>query len=95
VTDLRRAFDGLSALVQGKLEQSPFSGHVLVFRGRRGDLIKVPWWDGDEAVPVCQVTAFTRTTSGIGSDNVGPLRWNGAHGFSVDQQQPHKALAYA
>ena len=47
MTDLRRGFDGLSALVQTKLEQSPFSGHVFVFRGRRGDLIKVLWWDGD------------------------------------------------
>ena len=47
VTDKRRGFDGLSALVQTKLEQSPFSGHVFVFRGRRGDLIKVLWWDGD------------------------------------------------
>jgi transposase len=33
VTDLRRGFDGLSALVQTNLEQNPFSGHVLVFRG--------------------------------------------------------------
>jgi hypothetical protein len=32
---------GLSALVQTKLEQSPMSGHVFVFRGRRGDLIKL------------------------------------------------------
>ena len=47
VTDLRRGFDGLSALVQTKLEHSPFSGHVFVFRGRRGDRIKVLWWDGD------------------------------------------------
>ena len=47
VTDLRRGFDGLSALVQTKLEQAPFSGHVFVFRGRRGDLIKLLWWDGD------------------------------------------------
>ena len=47
VTDMRRGFDGLSALVQTKLEQTPFSGHVFVFRGRRGDLIKVLWWDGD------------------------------------------------
>jgi transposase len=29
------------------LEQNPYSGHVFVFRGRRGDLIKVLWWDGD------------------------------------------------
>lgn len=47
VTDLRRGFTGLSAIVQTVLEQSPFSGHVFVFRGRRGDLIKLLWWDGD------------------------------------------------
>jgi transposase len=47
VTDLRRGFTGLSALVQTKLEQSPLSGEVFVFRGRRGDLIKVLWFDRD------------------------------------------------
>ena len=47
VTDLRRGFTGLSALVRTKLEQSPMSGQVFVFRGRRGDLIKVLWFDGD------------------------------------------------
>jgi len=47
VTDLRRGFTGLSVMVQTKLEQDPFSGHVFVFRGRRGHLIKVLWWDGD------------------------------------------------
>jgi transposase len=47
MTDLRRGFTGLSAVVQTVLEQNPFSGHVFVFRGRRGDLIKVLWWDGD------------------------------------------------
>src|SRR5216117_566167 len=47
MTDLRRGFTGLSALVETKLEQKPFSGQVFVFRGRRGDLIKVLWYDGD------------------------------------------------
>jgi transposase len=47
VTDLRRGFTGLSAKVQTVLDESPFSGHVFVFRGRRGDLIKLLWWDGD------------------------------------------------
>ena len=47
VTDLRRGFDGLGAVVQTVLQENPFSGHVFVFRGRRGDLIKVLWWDGD------------------------------------------------
>ena len=47
VTDLRRGFLGLSALVQTVLKESPFSGHVFVFRGRRGDLIKILWADED------------------------------------------------
>ena len=47
VTDMRRGFDGLAAIVQEKLAADPFSGHVFIFRGRRGDLIKLLWWDGD------------------------------------------------
>ena len=45
-TDMRRGFDGLAAVVQTTLEANPYSGHVFVFRGKRGDLIKVLWWDG-------------------------------------------------
>jgi len=47
VTDLRRGFTGLSAVVQTVLTRNPCSGHVFVFRGRRGDLIKLLWYDGD------------------------------------------------
>jgi transposase len=47
ITDMRRGFQGLSAQVQTVLEQEPYSGHVFVFRGRRGDLIKLMWFDGD------------------------------------------------
>ncbi|HYL19475.1 MAG TPA: IS66 family insertion sequence element accessory protein TnpB [Burkholderiales bacterium] len=46
VTDMRKGFDGLAALVQGRLAENPFSGHVFVFRGRVGDRVKVLWWDG-------------------------------------------------
>lgn len=46
LTDMRRGFDGLAALVQSALTQDPFSGHIFVFRGRRGDIIKLLWWDG-------------------------------------------------
>jgi transposase len=47
VTDMRRGFDGLAATVQSTLDEDPFSGHVFVFRGRKGDRIKVLWWSGD------------------------------------------------
>jgi transposase len=39
----------LSALAEQVLRQDPYSGHLFVFRGRRGDLIKVVWWDGQGA----------------------------------------------
>jgi transposase len=46
LTDMRRGFDGLAALVQNTLSQDAFCGHVFVFRGKRGDIIKLLWWDG-------------------------------------------------
>ncbi len=46
-TDMRRGFQGLSSIVETVLEQAPYSGHVFVFRGKRGDLIKLLWFDGD------------------------------------------------
>ena len=47
VTDMRKGMDGLSALVQTALAERPFSGDVFVFRGKRGDLLKLLWWSGD------------------------------------------------
>ena len=45
-TDMRKGFDGLALLVQETLKRDPHSGHLFVFRGRRGGLIKVLWHDG-------------------------------------------------
>ncbi|MBF6571722.1 MAG: IS66 family insertion sequence element accessory protein TnpB [Candidatus Binataceae bacterium] len=47
VTDMRKGMDGLAALAQTALSENPFSGHIFVFRGRRGDLVKLLWFDGD------------------------------------------------
>jgi transposase len=47
VTDMRKGMDGLAALAQTVLAENPFSGHIFVFRGRRGDLVKLLWFDGD------------------------------------------------
>ena len=46
VTDMRKGFDGLAALVQQRLRQDPFGGAVYAFRGKRGDLVKLLWFDG-------------------------------------------------
>ena len=45
-TDMRRGFDGLSIMAQDVLKQDPFSGAIFCFRGRRGHLIKILYWDG-------------------------------------------------
>ena len=47
VTDLRRGMDGLATLVQVALEENVFAGGLFIFRGRRGDLVKLLWWSGD------------------------------------------------
>ncbi|WP_424781649.1 IS66 family insertion sequence element accessory protein TnpB [Paraburkholderia sp.] len=39
VTDMRAGFNSLAAKVQSVLERDPFSGHVFVFRGKRGSLV--------------------------------------------------------
>ncbi len=45
--DMRRSFDGLFGLVQSLVHQDPFSGSLFLFRSRRGDFIKILWWDLD------------------------------------------------
>jgi len=45
-TDMRRGFDGLAAQVQTVLKKDPHDGALFLFRGRRGDLVKALWWDG-------------------------------------------------
>lgn len=45
-TDMRKSIAGLSVLAQDHLHQSPTSGAVFAFRGRRGDRLKLLYWDG-------------------------------------------------
>jgi transposase len=44
--DLRAGFDGLAAKVQQIIGADPFSGHVFIFRGKRGHYLKGLYWDG-------------------------------------------------
>ena len=49
-TDMRRGFDSLSAQVESVLNLDPYGGAVFIFRGRRGDLLKGLYWDGQGLV---------------------------------------------
>ena len=46
-TDMRKGFDSLAHLVQSSMALDPMTGHLFVFRSRRGDRLKVLWWDRD------------------------------------------------
>jgi transposase len=45
-TDMRRGMNGLALQIQEGLKRDPHAGDLFVFRGRRGDLIKILWHDG-------------------------------------------------
>jgi transposase len=45
-TDMRAGMNGLAVRVETALTENPYSGYVFVFRGRRGDMIKVLWSTG-------------------------------------------------
>ena len=45
--DMRRSFDGLSMMAEHIIRCNPFSGHLLVFCNKRGDRLKILYWDRD------------------------------------------------
>ena len=46
VTDMRRGMNSLALQVQQALRRDPHAGDLYVFRGKRGDLLKILWHDG-------------------------------------------------
>jgi transposase len=54
VPDMRSGFKGRAAKVETAFSEDPYSGHVFVFRGRRGDLVKVLCRTGDGLCLLCK-----------------------------------------
>lgn len=46
-TDMRRGFDGLAEIIRDTLGQDPLKGALFLFRNRRGDRLKILYWDRD------------------------------------------------
>ena len=71
-TDMRKGMNGLALQVQQALGRDPHAGDLYVFRGARGDLLKIVWHDpaviGDRAVLMAVPMAgqeFLTTISGF------------------------------
>ena len=82
-TDMRKGFGGLALLVQDVLKHDPHGGHVFVFRGKRGDLIKLIWHDGQGAC-----VRHGAQTDGALVPHL-PRSWNGG---GLSGQQPMASL---
>ena len=65
-TDMRRGMNSLALQVQQALGRDPHAGDLYVFRGRRGDLIKVVWHDG-VGMSLCPASAPMRQTGSLRS----------------------------
>ena len=48
-TDMRKGFNSLALVVQEVLKRDPHCGHLFVFRGRKGNLVRIIWHDGQGA----------------------------------------------
>jgi transposase len=70
-TDMRKGFDGLAVLVQETLKRNPHTGHLFVFRGRRGQLptFCIPFSFCDDHLPLA------------------PVVWAGVAGVTVSSRQ--------
>lgn len=53
-TDLRKSFDGLSALVQSELGMSPLRGDMFIFLNRRATQVRILFWDRDGFCVLCK-----------------------------------------
>ena len=75
-TDMRKGFDGLAVMTQQVLEESPHSGALFAFRGKRGDLVKMLWYDGQGMCLVFQADGpwpvrVALNQDGVGGDDAG------------------------
>ena len=106
--DLRQSFDGLAQMVREFLGADPLSGHLFVFRNKRGDRLKLLYWDGDGlAIWYKRLERGTFRFPATGSENCGlqiraadlAMILDGVDLDSVKRQKryqlPHSAQAQA
>lgn len=70
VTDMRKSFNGLGELVQHALDENPFSGHLFIFRGCKGDTVKSLWADADN---LCLFTKRLAVFRALRNAGISPL----------------------
>jgi transposase len=98
-TDMRKAIDGLSIMVQAQLDLDPFSGHLFVFCNRSQSIIKILYWDVNgfclwQKKLEKQRFKWPKSESEVMCLEKRQLAWL-LDGLDLVQVQGHKALEYS
>jgi len=98
-TDMRKAINGLSLLVQESMELDPFSGHLFVFCNRKRNIIKILYWDRNGFCLWSKrlekhFFRWPESTSEVMKIDQRELMWL-VDGLEINQQKAHKRLSYS
>lgn len=95
-TDMRKAIDGLAAIVQQNFQLNPFQNSLFLFCGRRRDRMKALYWEGDGFVLLYKRLENGKFQWPMNADSVRALtpqefRWL-LEGLSIDQPKAVKKI---
>ena len=98
-TDMRKAINGLSIIVESNIELDPFSGHLFVFCNRRRNILKILYWDRNGFClwqKRLEKERFRWPESENEVLNIGhrELTWL-IDGLEIQQESAHKSLSYS
>lgn len=98
-TDMRKAINGLSILVQESMELDPFSGHLFVFCNRRRNILKILYWDRNGFCLWSKrlekhFFRWPESSEDVIKIEQRELMWL-IDGLEINQQKAHKRLSYS
>ncbi len=98
-TDMRKAINGLSILVQESMELDPFSGHLFVFCNRRRNILKILYWDRNGFCLWSKrlekhFFRWPESSEEVMKIDQRELMWL-VDGLEINQQKAHKRLSYS
>jgi len=98
-TDMRKAINGLSILVQESMDLDPFSGHLFVFCNQKRNILKILYWDRNGFCLWSKrlekhFFRWPESSEEVMKIDQRELMWL-VDGLEINQQKAHKRLSYS
>ncbi|MBC8392333.1 MAG: IS66 family insertion sequence element accessory protein TnpB [Deltaproteobacteria bacterium] len=98
-TDMRKAINGLSILVQESMDLDPFSGHLFVFCNRKRHILKILYWDRNGFCLWSKrlekhFFRWPESSEEVMKIDQRELMWL-VDGLEINQQKAHERLSYS